>query len=105
MDYNAIWQELNRNTFPPEVVNPITREELNTIVDNAIRTQQWLTIKEQLEVLLDDLDNIRCDIESEDHVYSYEDWDTLTCNIRNMQTFIDQIKEVIDKYTRDFANG
>jgi len=102
MDYNTIWQGLQGQAGPIlyECPIPASISEQNI----SLGPQQWISIKDQLEAIKDDLDNIHCDIESEDHRYCYEDWDTITCNIRNMQTYIDKIKEILAKYIKE-ENG
>lgn len=97
MDYNTIWQGLQGQTEPIPI--PVS-EQINV----SLGSQQWVSIKEQLEIIRDDLDNINYDIESEDHRYCYEDWDTITCNIRSMQTYINKIKEILEKYIKE-ENG
>ena len=103
MNYNTIWQGLQGQTEPITLYEcpiPVPISEQNI----SLGPQQWISIKEQLEIIRDDLDNIHCDIESDDHRYEYSDWDTITCNIRNMQTYIDKIKEILAKYIKE-ENG
>jgi len=104
MDYNTIWQGLQGQPEPIPI--PVSEQFVNICeqINMSLGPQQWVSIKEQLEVIRDDLDNIHCDIESEDHRYCYVDWDTITCNIRNMQTYIDKIKEILAKYIKE-ENG
>lgn len=105
MDCNVIWQSLQRQS-EPILIPPVSEQfaKLCEQINITLVSQQWISIKEQLETIKDDLDNIHHDIESENHRYCYENWDTITCNIGNMQTYIDKIKEILGKYIKE-ENG
>ena len=107
MDYNAIWQGLTRvdeNTYsieqaPSAYIADTPTHVLTPTPEESIKRQQWISIKAQIEVILDDLDNIKCDIEPEDHVYDYSSYTEITDNINTIYDNIRAIKKIIERYT------
>lgn len=108
MDYNAIWQGLTKvdeNTHNIEqgphtyIVDIPNATIISTpTLEESLKRQQWISIKLQIEAILDDLDNIKCDIEPENHVYDYSSYATITDNICTIHDNIQALKKLIERY-------
>lgn len=104
MDYNRIWNGLNTPLNTEGINIEVTSDYLSIPIDNPLPlpTVQLPTLPEYVQLIMDYLDDIYADIESENHVFEYADYEDITSNIREIRNIIvDEIRPIMDKYTEN----